>query len=360
MKKLVIGLALISASYFASAQGVMDLAKDAQCETWQNTLNPILKSSEHPKRGIKASTWVRLADAYANYTTACGKDSTSALKAWDAIHKAKELDTDGKSADDIEALMHGQLMYSAVVNQGVAHYNAGNIEKATEYFHIGYAVDPSDTLTSLYAGIASNQLGDTEMAKKAFIHYVDIANGDDESAFYSLSNMAKEEGNVEEAISWLKKGIDRTDNKELRGELVNLYIQNDMLDKAVADLEALVEKDPTNTNVMLNLGLLYDNQGNTDKALAIYEDILKIDPDNYDTNFSIAVVHFNAAVKIKQKVDAMDMDTYQKEGAAIEAEACSKFQDAKPYFEKALAAKPDAQEAKENLENLNNVLSQCK
>ncbi|MGR3809519.1 tetratricopeptide repeat protein [Jiulongibacter sp. NS-SX5] len=360
MKKLVLGLALVSASFLANGQSIEDLTKNAQCESLENTLKPLLKSSEHPKRGIKASTWVKLSEAYANYTTACGADSASAIKAWDAIHKAKELDTDGKMADKIDEVMHGQLMYSAIVNQGVAHYNSGNLEKATEYFHIGYAVDPSDTLTSLYAGISSNELGDTEMAKKAFIHYIEKANGDDASAFYTLSNMAKAEGNIDEAIGWLQKGIDKSDNKDLRGELVNIYIQNDMLDKAIADLEELSANDPSNTNVKLNLGLLYDNQGNTAKAEEIYHDILKIDPTHYDANFSLAVLHFNEAVKVKKEVDAMDMKTYQEKGAEIEAKACAKFQDSKPFFEKCLESQPDSAEVKENLNNLNNVLAQCK
>lgn len=359
MKKVVLGLAFMTASYFSIGQGVLDLAADAQCESQENILKPIIKSSEHPKRGIKATTWVRLSEAYANYTTACGRDSTSALKAWDAINKAKELDTDGKSSDEIESIMHGELMYSAIMNQGVAHYNVNNLETASKFFHIGYEVIPTDTLATFYAGIVSNQLGDTEMAKKAFKQYIEVAGGKDPASFYTLSQIAKSEDDVDTAISWLKKGVAATDDKDLRGELVNTYIQNDRLDAAISDLKALIETDPTNANTLLNLGLLYDNQGKQDLAMETYKKVLEIDPDNYDTNFSIAVLHFNEAVKIKKEVDAMDMKTYQAKGKEIEQLACSKFADAKPYFDKCLEVRPGEEEVVENLKNLNRVLGQC-
>ena len=37
---------------------------------------------------------------------------------------------------------------------------------------------------------------------------------------------------------------------------------------------------------------------------------------------------------------------------------CGKFQKAKPYFEKALKVRPDEEEAKSTLENVNNILTQ--
>ncbi len=98
-----------------------------------------------------------------------------------------------------------------------------------------------------------------------------------------------------------------TGDKDLQGELINIYITNDMLGKAVVDLKTLVDADTTNTNNMLNLAILYDNQGNKEMALATYVKVLEIDPFNYDCNFNMAVFHFNEAVKIKQQVDAMTM-----------------------------------------------------
>ena len=361
MKKtvaLIIGLFAISQVTYA--QSVMDMAANAQCETQDNILKPIIKSSEHPKRGLKPNTWIRLAEAYANHTTACGKDSTSAIKAWEAVQKAKELDTDGADASEIDALMHGELMYSAVMNQGVAHYNVNNLEEAAELFLIATEVQPTDTLASFYAGIVSNQIEDYDNAAKAFQSYIEKANGRDPASYYTLSQIAKNKGDIKGAIEWLKRGVKDTDNKDLRGELVNTYIQNDMMDEAIKDLEHLVTIDAENSNTWLNLGLLYDNNNQKEKAMDAYLRSLALDPSNFDANFSVGVLHFNSAVKIKQEVDAMDMKTYQEKGKAIEEQACSEFTKSKPYFEKCEEERPGDKDVQESLANLEKVLAQCK
>jgi clan AA aspartic protease (TIGR02281 family) len=364
MKKVLYTLSVLFAAQLSfGQQSVMDLANDANCTAQENILKPIIKSSEHDKRGQKASTWVRLSEAYANYTTACGRDSTSATKAWEALKKAKELDTDGSAAEDIEKLLHAKptsLMYSAVMNQGVAYYNVGNLDKAVELFMIGMEVDPKDTLSTFYSGIVSNQLENYDDAVKAFTQYIDVAGGKDVSAFYTLSVIATNKGDVNESIKWLKKGVEVTGDKDLQGELINTYIRNDMLKDAVADMEKLVELDPSNSNNLLNLGILYDNEGRNAEALDIYQKVLSLDPNNYDCNFNLAVFYFNDAVKIKGKVDAMDIKTYQKEGAAIEKEVCSRFLKSKPYFLECNRIKPNTDEIVQNLETLDKVLSQCR
>lgn len=360
MKKIVFALSFLVTAQLVQAQSVLDMANDAQCQTQENILKPMLKSSEHAKRSLKPTTWIRLSEGYANYTTACGKDSTSAKKAWNAIHKAQELDTDGEYAEDIKAVMNGELMYSAVMNQGVAHYNVGSLENAAELFLIGMEVDPADTLSSFYAGIVSNQLENYEDATKAFTQYIEVANGRDPASYYTLSNIEKAKDNLEGSIKWLKKGVEDTGDKDIQGELINTYIKNEMLDEAVVDMESLVASDPSNSNNLLNLGILYDNQGKKEKALEVYSKVLELEPDNYDCNFNLAVFYFNSAVEIKKEVDAMDMKTYQKEGAAIEAKACEKFKEAKPYFDACDRIKPGNEEVKRELTNLNNVLAQCK
>ena len=363
MKKVLFALSFILVAQMSFGQSVVDLANDAQCSSQESILNPIIKSSVHPKRSLKASTWVRLSEAYANYTTSCGRDSTAALKSWEAAKKAQELDTDGESAEDIEKLLHAQptsLMYSAVMNQGVAYYNVGNLEKAVELFIIGMEVDTDDTLSTFYSGIVSNQLENYDEAVKAFTQYIEVAGGKDVSSFYTLSTIAAKNGDVEESIKWLKKGVEATGDKDLQGELINTFIKNNMLKDAVLDMEKLVELDPSNSNNLLNLGILYDNEGRNDEALEIYQKVLSLDPNNYDCNFNLAVFYFNAAVQTKKKVDIMDMKTYQAEGAAIEKKVCDDFIKSKPYFVECNRIKPNTAEVVDNLATLDKVLVQCK
>lgn len=91
--------------------------------------------------------------------------------------------------------------------------------------------------------------------------------------------------------------------------------------------------------------------------LESYTKALQIEPANYDANFNMGVYYFNEGVLVKNRVDGMDMQTYQKEGKTVEQEAVGKFKQAMPYFEKAYEAKQE-EEVKSNLRNVYNILKQ--
>jgi predicted Zn-dependent protease len=90
-------------------------------------------------------------------------------------------------------------------------------------------------------------------------------------------------------------------------------------------------------------------------AQETYTKALQVDPANYDANYNMGVFYFNEGVEVKKRVDAMDMQTYQKEGKNVEQEAVVKFKQAMPYFEKAYEVKQD-EEVKGNLKNVYNIL----
>jgi hypothetical protein len=84
---------------------------------------------------------------------------------------------------------------------------------------------------------------------------------------------------------------------------------------------------------------------------------LEIDATNYDALYNLGVFYFNEAVQLKGEVDNMNMTEYQQRGKEVEGRVCGRFKKAKPYFEKAIQVKDEA-EAKDNLTNLNGVLEQ--
>jgi hypothetical protein len=50
---------------------------------------------------------------------------------------------------------------------------------------------------------------------------------------------------------------------------------------------------------------------------------------------------YNDAAEIKRKVNSMDMETYKKDGKAVEEQIAVKYKEALPYFERALVVKKD-------------------
>jgi Flp pilus assembly protein TadD len=81
-----------------------------------------------------------------------------------------------------------------------------------------------------------------------------------------------------------------------------------------------------------------------------YTKSLEADENYYDALYQLGAYYYNEGVEIRKKVDNMDMDTYKKEGKAVEASVSAKYEQALPYFEKAFKNKKE--------EDLKEVLKQ--
>lgn len=365
MKKSIIASVALAALFSIAelrAQGLEDKLRDAQCETSAKAIEAAEKNTVHPKKGTKGATWVKLAEAYMDDATQCGRDSMSSKKAYEIYLKAQEVDAagDGKSKADIEEALKSVKLHSALLSQGAAYYNAQNLDNALELFKLANTVNPKDTTTTLYAGIVAQQNGNKELAKEYFIKHIDNG-GTDAAVFYSLSLIYNEAKEYDTSISLLKKGIAiNANDKDLKGQLINTYIVSDKIEDAKRDLKALVDANPTNTANMTNLAIIYDNTGDAENALKYYNQVLAIEPDNYDVNFNLGVMYFNQAVEIKKEVDAMDMKEYQKSGKAVEKKVCDRMAQAQPYFQRAAKSETAEDIVKNNLETIERIIGQCK
>jgi tetratricopeptide (TPR) repeat protein len=92
-------------------------------------------------------------------------------------------------------------------------------------------------------------------------------------------------------------------------------------------------------------------------AVENYQKALEVDGKNVDALYNLGVFYFNDAVVLKSEVDNMNMTEYAQRGKEVEGRVCGRFQKAKPYFEKAIEVNGLA-DAKDNLETVNNILTQ--
>jgi hypothetical protein len=81
-----------------------------------------------------------------------------------------------------------------------------------------------------------------------------------------------------------------------------------------------------------------------------YSKAIAADENYYDALYQLGAYYYNEGVEIKKKVDNMDMETYKKDGKAVEAMISAKYEQALPYFEKAYKNKKE--------EDLKEVLKQ--
>jgi hypothetical protein len=79
-----------------------------------------------------------------------------------------------------------------------------------------------------------------------------------------------------------------------------------------------------------------------------YKKSIEADPEFFDANYNLGVMYWNNATEFYKKANNMDLNTYQKSGAATVEKGNVWARQAMPYFEKAYALKKE--------ESLKNVL----
>ncbi len=89
------------------------------------------------------------------------------------------------------------------------------------------------------------------------------------------------------------KTLDRVEakvgiNKEVIQQKQRLYIQLKKTDKAIAEVQKLVDSNPRDVQAYKMLAELYQNLGQKDKALETYKKVLEMDPDDAYIHLSLA------------------------------------------------------------------------
>ncbi|MFC0182365.1 hypothetical protein SAMN04515674_101334 [Pseudarcicella hirudinis] len=485
MKKLSLSLVV----FFAAMGSTYAQADKLLLEAQRKTLLDAKKKADESvmkKDSLKAKTWLTRAEAYIEIASSPDTNTTkleplAAIKAYDFLKKAASLDVkDGKEGDVAKTAKkylkveynkegkpegEGQKLYSAFMNVGVQKYQAKDFEGALANISMASTVNPKDTTAAMYTGVVGQMAKNEAAAKEGFERFL-TAGGKDPGIIYGLAQIYKNEKNDEKAIATIERGIQlNPSNKDLRNEKINMLLAMGKAGDAINDLKALSAKEPSNSQYLLNLAILYDNsaskydgqisdikqklqqndtesakkklQDQKDKISAFDEEIkrltdkikkdpktaasskkqladvvkmrddqkavleqmnaeaakqaasavnvadltkqleeltkkqaedrgfaaeyykksLAINPNDFDANYNMGVFYFNEGVKIKGKVDSMDMKTYQKDGKAIEQSAISTFKESMPYFEKAWEIKKE-DDLKGNLRGLYNVLKQ--
>ena len=130
-------------------------------------------------------------------------------------------------------------------------------------------------------------------------------------------------------------------------EKVNAYLKEGKGAEAVADLNKLHELDPNNAQLLFVLGTIYGDENNkdvfdTDKAKQYYEQALAINPDYYDATYNIGVLYTTMANKyIEQANDITGFSKAEQEQYNNLIEQANELLRAGlPYLKKAYEAQP--------------------
>ncbi len=263
MKKTLVVTVLWLSAATAMAQNAAQM--QLQNGTLDKAKTEIDKNIADAKTAAKAKTWFvrgQVYEAIANDGTGVYSklDSMAALTAYESYKKALEVEPNGgKSGKEINEALTGQRLFSALLRQGAAKYQNKNLPDAVKLMALAGQVNPKDTTAALYTGIAAQQVQNYPLAEESYERYI-TNGGKDFQIIGALANLYRNDKNIDKALATLDKGLTiLPGNKDLTAERVNLLLAANRLDEAVTSMKALVEKDPTNVQNVLNLGILYDN-----------------------------------------------------------------------------------------------------
>jgi len=304
MRKLVLALLLATSVSGVFAQKLDDVKEKVQKGKWDEAKEKLDKAMQDPKNQNNSEAWFYKAEIYQNLSKTHAEDSSYAAAALDAMSNYLKLEEKNpESKRYLLSTLEGNKtvydIYTTYFKTGADAYNAKQYQKAFDNFEKAltafdmlkqykFTTVPYDTTSTLYAGVAAEQLKD----KANTIKY-----------YSKLAEMK----------------IPDTTYRGVYEYVVDYYIKNK--DQANAQ-KYLTLGETVFPNYNGWLGYELDMVGD-DKSqrLAKYDELTQKYPDNYDLWIDYGVQYFNYTYSNENKPS--DYSTRQDKLAQILTKAMS-------------------------------------
>lgn len=303
----------------------------------------------HEKTKEDPEAWTYYSLVYANLAK-IDSSADAASKAEAGLKKAKELDTEKKHAENLD--IAGQTLGQFKFNQAVKAWDSQNYKVAYDEFNGALNYLPGDTTLTFYAGLAAYHNKDYDNAIAKYKELVPLKDySSHKSIMLNLPRIYNEKGDTEAALAAAKEAVAAYPNDNEAAVLnIELNLIAGKEAEVIKDIQAQVEKDPQNKNLLYYLGLAYGSSGDNVKALESYQKVLAIDPNHKEANNNSAVVIMNAGrdeLLALNEDKAISTPDYNKKVAELK----TKIGKALPYLIKATELDPTNKDAFKNLKN---------
>lgn len=368
MKKFLIALSFgISGLAYAQPDAVTDaflFNKDGELDKAKEAID---RAAVHEKTKEKPKTWYFRGMIYENLLTTQnpkfkGAFPDAAKNAYESYSKAMSYSKKGDEYFD-QSASRLENLWGAFLNDGVKKYEAKDFQGSMASYELAQTIKPQDTTAYVYALYSALQADNLEKTEGYTRQLFKMGRKSTEM-YISLSRQARKLEKKEKALEFIQEGRkEYPSDKSMALEELDLYFQLGRGNEAKAKLEDAVKMDSTNASLYSILGNMYDQEAANEKlpakdrdaarekALKSYTRAIKLDPENLESNFNMGVYYFNRGADMIKKINALDINTYQKKGKAMEAEAQNEFKKALPYFEACYKKNPSDEGVKKSLKN---------
>ena len=238
-------------------------------------------------------------------------------------------------------------------SQGADDYNNGKFAEAAPLFKKAYDIaksmgggnDAGEMLN--LAATSALRAEDYNTALEYFNELKD--NGTETAEIYRhLAACYNGLGQPDQAMAMINAGLEKDpSDANLILEKVNAYLKEGKGAEAVADLNKLHELDPNNSQLLFVLGTIYGDENNkdvydTDKAKQYYEQALAIKADYYDATYNIGVLYTTMANKYIEQANEITgfSKKEQEEYNGLIEQANELLRTGLPYLQQAYEAQP--------------------
>tara|TARA_R110002020_G_scaffold273458_1_gene488658 strand:- start:21 stop:1232 length:1212 start_codon:yes stop_codon:yes gene_type:complete len=363
MKKLILSMALIGATTLAFAQKkvVRSAEKNFKSGDLTAAMTDIEAASADPETSEDPATYLLKAQIETKMFGSDSSNSASTVEtgqaALETYNKAFEMGGGDKESgvgkdiytEDMPGVPDNLRPYSIYTlknmsfDKALERYNAEDQEMAYEFFDLAGAIDLNDTTVHYNAGFIANDLGKFEEAKKHFGYLLDIEDYNKLTVYYLMVQiLSGEDKNPEAAYEMIMQGReDYPEDKVLAEYEIQLLLQLNKMDEAMASIQDALKNDPNNAGILLRSGYLKEQAGDMAGALEDYKKSVVADPEFYDGNYYAGALLLEKSREILAELNALSDEEWEAKSKEMTDEANLHYKEAIPYFEKALEIRPE-------------------
>ena len=373
MKKLILSLALVGIATIAFAQKkvVRSAERNFKKGELEVALTEVKDALNDPETKddpnttlLKAKIQTKMFEADEDNAASTVATGRSAFEDFQKTLKMVDNDKESKIGkeiyqDDIPGALPDNLrpfsmqtLKQASFNKAIATYEEDDLEMSYEFFNLVSDIDPSDTTSNFNAGyIAYQELGKPEAAKKHFNRLLEVEDYDKLNTYYFLIQIASgEDKDPEQAYKYVTMARkDFPEDKTLSEFEVQLLLQMNKMEEAMASVKSALKDDPNNSGLLLRHGYLMEQSGDMEGALGEYKKAVVADPEFFEGNYYAGAIYLDRARAILAEVNNLSDDEWEKRAPEMSKQADGLYNDAIPYFTKAAELKPENPEILEIL-----------
>ena len=364
MKKLFLSIALVGIATFAFAQ--KKVVKSAERNFKKGELEVALEEIESALQDadtkddpntslVKARIQTKRFELDEENTTETVDVGMSALEYFNKALSMVDGDLSSKVGkeivkEDIPGMPDNLRPFSretlkmAAFNKAIQTYEEEDYAMSYEFFNMVSEIDPSDTTANFNAGyLAYQETGDIDAAKKHFKRLIEDPEYNKLNTYYFLIQIASAEDQDPEAaynyVAAARK--DYPEDKTLSEFEVQLLLQLNRMDDAMASVKDALADDPNNSGLLLRYGYLLEQSGDLEGALAEYKKAVEADPEFFEGNYYAGAIYLDRARAILAEINELSDEEWDKRAPQMGEQADGLYRDAIPYFSRAADLKPE-------------------